>query len=216
MMEEVNTNTINSVENKIIITIIGKRYSGKTTLLNSLIFPEIVNNNNYISTFGYDIRFLPINKNTLIKFYDLGEIELQPNEKVIQSMSWQSQYVIYLIDPKIKESMSYLGIFEEVFKDNKKIIVFNKIDKIQDINIFNQDKSVQDFIKKYDIKNLFYVNSFDANSIMNFKNALFDLIQRDMNNNAFNNINNKENNNNMVLYHTPIINFSKKLNIKEL
>ena len=215
MMEE-EVNTINSVENKIIITIIGKRYSGKTTLLNSLIFPEIVNNNNYISTFGYDIRFLPINKNTLIKFYDLGEIELQPNEKVIQSMSWQSQYVIYLIDPKIKESMHYLGIFEEVFKDNKKIIVFNKIDQIQDINIFNQDKSVQDFIKKYDIKNLFYVNSFDANSIMNFKNALFDLIQRDMNNNAFDNINNKELNNNLVLYHNPIINFSKKLNIKEL
>ena len=26
--------------------------------------------------------------------------QLQPNEKVIQSMSWQSQYVIYLIDPK--------------------------------------------------------------------------------------------------------------------
>mgnify|MGYP002627384489 CR=1 FL=1 len=214
MMEEVKT--INSVQNKIIITIVGKRFSGKTTLLNSLIFPEIINNNNYSRTFGYDIRFLPINNDTLIKFYDLGEIELQPNEKVIQSMSWQSQYVIYLIDPKIKESLRYLSIFEEVFKDNIKIIVFNKIDQIQDINIFNQDKSVQDFIKKYNIKNIFNVNSFDANSVMNFKNSLFNLIQEDMNNNVFNNINNKEINDNPFLYHNPIIDFSKKINYKDL
>ena len=214
MMEEVKT--INSVKNKIIITIVGKRFSGKTTLLNSLIFPEIINNNNYSRTFGYDIRFLPINNDTLIKFYDLGEIELQPNEKVIQSMSWQSQYVIYLIDPKIKESLRYLSIFEEVFKDNIKIIVFNKIDQIQDINIFNQDKSVQDFIKKYNIKNIFNVNSFDANSVMNFKNSLFNLIQEDMNNNVFNNINNKEINDNPFLYHNPIIDFSKKINYKDL
>ena len=214
MMEEVKT--INSVQNKIIITIVGKRFSGKTTLLNSLIFPEIINNNNYSRTFGYDIRFLPINNDTLIKFYDLGEIELQPNEKVIQSMSWQSQYVIYLIDPKIKESLRYLSIFEEVFKDNIKIIVFNKIDQIQDINIFNQDKSVQDFIKKHNIKNIFNVNSFDANSVMNFKNSLFNLIQEDMNNNVFNNINNKEINDNPFLYHNPIIDFSKKINYKDL
>ena len=214
MMEEVKT--INSVQNKIIITIVGKRFSGKTTLLNSLIFPEIINNNNYSRTFGYDIRFLPINNDTLIKFYDLGEIELQPNEKVIQSMSWQSQYVIYLIDPKIKESLRYLSIFEEVFKDNIKIIVFNKIDQIQDINIFNQDKSVQDFIKKYNIKNIFNVNSFDANSVRNFKNSLFNLIQEDMSNNVFNNINNKEINDNPFLYHNPIIDFSKKINYKDL
>ena len=214
MMEEVKT--INSVQNKIIITIVGKRFSGKTTLLNSLIFPEIINNNNYSRTFGYDIRFLPINDDTLIKFYDLGEIELQPNEKVIQSMSWQSQYVIYLIDPKIKESLRYLSIFEEVFKDNIKIIVFNKIDQIQDINIFNQDKNVQDFIKKYNIKNIFNVNSFDANSVMNFKNSLFNLIQEDMNNNVFNNTNNKEINDNPFLYHNPIIDFSKKINYKDL
>ena len=214
MMEEVKA--INSVQNKIIITIVGKRFSGKTTLLNSLIFPEIINNNNYSRTFGYDIRFLPINNDTLIKFYDLGEIELQPNEKVIQSMSWQSQYVIYLIAPKIKESLRYLSIFEEVFKDNIKIIVFNKIDQIQDINIFNQDKSVQDFIKKYNIKNIFNVNSFDANSVMNFKNSLFNLIQEDMNNNVFNNINNKEINDNPFLYHNPIIDFSKKINYKDL
>ena len=206
---------IKSIKNKIIITIIGKRFSGKTTLLNSLIFPEIINNDNYIRTLGYDIRFLPINDNTLIKFYDIGEIELEPNEKVIQSMAWQSQYVIYLIDPKIRESIYYLNIFEEVFKDNQKIIVFNKIDQIENKNMFVQNQGIKDFIKKYNIKNLFYVNSLDANSINNFKSAMFDLIQRDINNRLFNNINKEVFNENLVLYHRPAIDFTKKINYKD-
>ena len=206
--------TIKSVRNKIIITVIGKRFSGKTTLLNSLIFPEIIKDNTYIMTCGYDIRFLPINDNLLIKFYDIGEIELQPNESNIQSMSWQSQYVLYLIDPNIKESMRYIGVFEDVFKENKKIIVFNKIDQIQDINIFNQNKSVQDFIKKYNIKDFFYVNSFDPKSIGDFKNSLFNLIREDIVNKAINNIRNEGLNDNPVLYHNPMLNFNKKINYK--
>ncbi len=208
--------TIKSVRNKIIITLIGKRYSGKTTLLNSLIFPEIIKNNNYIITYGYDIRFLPINDTILIKFYDIGEIELQPNENIIQSMSWQSHYVLYLIDPKIKESMQYISIFEEVFKDNKKIIVFNKMDQVQNNNIFTENKNIQDFINKYNINNLFYVNSLDANSINNFKNALFNLIRGDIINKAFNNMNNEIINENLILYHKPVVDFSKKINIKNM
>ena len=208
--------TIKSVKTQIIITIVGKRFSGKTTLLNSLIFPQILDRDDYTMTFGYDIRFLPINDNILIKFYDLGEIELQSNEKVIQSMSWQSNYVIYLIDVKIKESMKYINIFEDVFKDNKKIIIFNKIDQIQDIDIFSQNKNIQDFISKYDIKNLFYINSKDSNSINNFKTSFFDLIQTDISNKVFNNINNQDINNNLILYHRPEIDFSKKINLKNM
>ena len=206
--------TIKSVRNKITITLIGKRFSGKTTLLNSLIFPEIIKNNNYVITYGCDIRFLPINDTILIKFYDIGEIELQPNENIIQSMSWQSHYVIYLIDPKIKESLKYLAIFEEVFKDNKKILVFNKMDQVQDNNLFTQDKNIQDFINKYKINNIFYVNSLDTNSINTFKNALFNLIREDIINRAFNNMNNEIINENLILYHKPVINFSKKINLK--
>ena len=122
-------------------------------------------------------------------------------------MSWQTHYVLYLIDPKIKESLSYINIFEDVFQKNEKVIVFNKIDTVQDRNIFTQEKSVQDFIKKYDIKNLFYVNSFDSNSINNFKNDLFTLIQNDIKNKSFKEIENNNFNNNPVLYHKPNINF---------
>ena len=212
-MEEVKT--IRTVKNKIIIALIGRRYSGKTTLLNSLIFPEIINNQNYIMTSGYDLRFLPINDNILIKFYDIGEMELQPNENIFQKLSWQAHYVIYLIDSKIKESLRYIAIFDEVFKKNKHIIVFNKIDQVQDKNIFNQDKSIQDFIKKYDIKHIYYVNSLDSGSVNNFKTSLFDLIKGDIINKVFDNINNEYFNDNLVLYHKPSLDFSKKINVKK-
>ena len=66
--------SIREIPNKITITVIGNRYSGKTTLLNSLIFPQIINNNNYTKTYGYDIRFLQINDNTIIKFFDIGDL----------------------------------------------------------------------------------------------------------------------------------------------
>ena len=131
-------------------------------------------------------------------------------------MSWQSHYVLYLIDPKIKESMQYISIFEEVFKDNKKIIVFNKMDQVQNNNIFTENKNIQDFINKYNINNLFYVNSLDANSINNFKNALFNLIRGDIINKAFNNMNNEIINENLILYHKPVVDFSKKINIKNM
>ena len=75
-------------------------------------------------------------------------------------MSWQSQYVIYLIDPKIKESLRYLSIFEEVFKDNIKIIVFNKIDQIQDINNYAIDNPLLYSDDKININYLENKNEF--------------------------------------------------------
>ena len=54
-MEEIKT--INEIPNKITITVIGNRCSGKTTLLNSLIFPEIINYKYII----FKILFININ-----------------------------------------------------------------------------------------------------------------------------------------------------------
>ena len=65
------------------------------------------------------------------------------------------------------------------------------MDQVQNNNIFTENKNIQDFINKYNINNLFYVNSLDANSINNFKNALFNLIRGDIINKAFNNMNNE-------------------------
>ena len=202
---------IKEVPNKITITVIGNRYSGKTTLLNSLIFPQIVNNNNYIRTYGYDIRFLQINDNILIKLFDIGDLELESNEGVFQSMSWYSHYVIYLIEPKIKESLQYIETFEDVFKKNNIILIFNKIDQVPNNNYFLNDRNVQKFIEKFNINKIFYVNSIDQNSVNNLKKELFDLIQLDIFNKIFTNIRQDDFNQNPVLFHKPIIDRSKRI-----
>ncbi len=203
--------SIREIPNKITITVIGNRYSGKTTLLNSLIFPQIINNNNYTRTYGYDIRFLQINDNTIIKFFDIGDLELEPNENVFQSMSWYSHYVMYIIEPKIKESLQYLDIFEDVFKKNNIILVFNKIDQVKEQNYFKNNKDVQKFIQKYDIKNIFYVNATYENSVKDFKEYLFNLIQNDIFNKIFKNIHYDDFNKNPILFHKAVIDRSQKI-----
>ena len=203
--------TIKEIPNKVTITVIGNRFSGKTTLLNSLIFPKIIKNNNYIRTYGYDIRFLPINDNTIIKLFDIGDLEVESNEKVFQSMAWYSHYVMYLIEPKIKESLQYIEMFEDVFKKNQKILVFNKIDQVNDKNYFLNDKDVQNFIQKFNIKNIFYVNSIEENSVNNFKNEFFNLIQLDSYNKIFPNIRPDDFNYSPVLFHRTVVERSKKI-----
>ena len=203
--------TIKEIPNKVTITVIGNRFSGKTTLLNSLIFPKIIKNNNYIRTYGYDIRFLPINDNTIIKLFDIGDLEVESNEKIFQSMAWYSHYVMYLIEPKIKESLQYIEMFEDVFKKNQKILVFNKIDQVNDKNYFLNDKDVQNFIQKFNIKNIFYVNSIEENSVNNFKNEFFNLIQLDLYNKIFPNIRPDDFNYNPVLFHRTVVERSKKI-----
>jgi len=208
-MEEIKT--INEIPNKITITVIGARSSGKTTLLNSLIFPQILINNRYIRTFGYDIRFLPINDNIIIKFFDIGDVELESNEEVFQSMSWYSHYVIYIIDANIKESLKYIDIFEDVFKKNKIILIFNKFDQVKDQNYYINHKDVQKFVQKHKINNIFYVNSIEANSVSNFKKELFNIIQNDLFNKIFTNIKPDDFNKNPILFHRTVIERSKKI-----
>ena len=203
--------TIKDIPNKITITVIGKRDSGKTTLLNSLIFPQIINNNNYVITYGYDIRFFQINDSFLIKFFDIGSLEIETNVNVFQSMSLSSHYVIYIIDPKIKESLEYIQYFEEYFKKNQIILIFNKIDQIPEQNSFMNNKNIQIFIQKYNIKNIFYVNSMDVHSINNLKTNLFNLIQKDLTNNTFQQIKNDDFNINPILFHRTIIERSKRI-----
>ena len=203
--------TIKDIPNKITITVIGKRDSGKTTLLNSLIFPQIINNNNYVITYGYDIRFFQINDSFLIKFFDIGSLEIETNVNVFQSMSLSSHYVIYIIDPKIKESLEYIQFFEEYFKKNQIILIFNKIDQIPEQNSFMNNKNIQIFIQKYNIKNIFYVNSMDVHSINNLKTNLFNLIQKDLTNNTFQQIKNDDFNINPILFHKTIVDRSKRI-----
>ena len=201
---------INEIPNKITIAVIGNRFSGKTTLLNSLIFPQILITN-YIRTYGYDLRFLQINDDIIIKFFDIGDLEIEKNENVFQEISWFSHYVLYFIDKKIKESLEYISIFEDVFKKNQKILVFNKIDQVFDLNFFNNNKDVEKFIKKNNIKNIFYVNSTNEDSVKEFKNKLFQIIQNDIVNKIFKDIKIEDFGKNPTLYHEVIVDRSNRI-----
>ena len=203
--------TINEIPNKITITVIGARSTGKTTLLNSLIFPQIIVNDRYIRTYGYDIRFLSINDNIIIKFFDIGDVELEKNEDVFNSMAWYSHYVIYLIDPNIKESLKYIDIFEDPFKKNKIILVFSKFDQVNDQNYYINNMDVKKFIQRHNITNIFYVNSIDENSVKNFKKELFEIIQNDLFNKIFTNIKYDDFNKNPILFHRALVERSKKI-----
>ena len=208
-MEDVKI--INEVPNKITITVIGNRFCGKTTLLNSLIFPKIVVSSNYIRTYGYDIRFLQINDNNIIKLFDIGDLDVEHNENVFQELSWYSHYILYIIDPKIDECLKYINIFEDVFKKNEKILIFNKIDQVENNDDFNSNAKIQKFINKYNIKNIFYVNSLNKDSVDDFKNKLFKLIQDDIFNKIFKGIKEEDFEKNPILFHKEIIERSKKI-----
>ena len=130
---------------------------------------------------------------------------------MFQSLSWYSNYVMYLIDPKIKESLNYLEIFEDAFKKNQIILIFNKIDQAPNKEFFMNDRDIKKFIQKFNIKNIFYVNSIDKDSINNFKKQLFDLIQNDIFNKIFTNIKPDDFNNNPVLFHRAVVDRSKKI-----
>lgn len=175
---------IKDYKNRITITVIGNRFSGKTTLLNNLIFPTLIQREDYVRTNGYDIRFLTTdkNENLIIKFFDIGDLDINKNESVFQSMSWYSHYIIYIIDPKMKESLEYISIFEDVFRENNKILIFTKLDKVDNnIDNFFKENSVSKFIKENNITNIFFVNSFDVASINKLKTDLINIIVRDIN-----------------------------------
>ena len=207
-MEELKP--INQIPNKITITVIGNRCCGKTTLLNSLIFPEIIISK-YIRTYGYDIRFLQINDNNIIKLFDIGDLDVEHNENVFQELSWYSHYILYIIDPKIDECLKYINIFEDVFKKNEKILIFNKIDQVENNDDFNSNAKIQKFINKYNIINIFYVNSLNKDSVDDFKNKLFKLIQDDIFNKIFKGIKEEDFEKNPILFHKEIIERSKKI-----
>ena len=188
MLKMGDSKLIKDYQYKITITVIGNRASGKTSLLNGLIYPTVIQKNAYIPSTGLDVRFLSLSKNIIVKFFDIGDLDINKNEKVFQSLSWYSHYIIYIIDPKIKESLDYISIFEAVFKQNMKILIFTKIDQIQNNkNFYLNDSTIVKFIKDNNIENIFYVSSFDFGSVNKLKNDLFILISKGINNRNYSN-----------------------------
>ena len=115
-----------SVIKKSIICFFGKNFSGKTTIINSLIFPTIIKQTKYIKTLSYDLRFL-ISDNLLIKIFDLGNFDINSNMKNLEIIFNNSQMIFYVIDASNIETINYIKLFTKLF-DKNLYLILNKIE----------------------------------------------------------------------------------------
>ena len=166
-----------SVIKKSIIRFFGKSFSGKTTIINSLIFPTIIKQTKYIKTLSYDLRFL-ISDNLLIKIFDLGNFDINSNVKNLNEIFNNSQMIFYVIDASNLETINYIKIFTKLF-DKNLYLILNKIDKEDAINKNNQE--IKNLNDKYSFKNIFEISSLNENNIKNLKNFIIS----EINNNNF-------------------------------
>jgi len=166
-----------SVIKKSIICFFGKSFSGKTTIINSLIFPTIIKQTKYIKTLSYDLRFL-ISDNLLIKIFDLGNFDINSNIKNLDEIFNNSQMIFYVIDASNLETINYIKIFTKLF-DKNLYLILNKIDKEDAINKNNQE--IKNLNDKYSFKNIFEISSTNENNIQNLKNFIIS----EINNNNF-------------------------------
>ena len=166
-----------SVIKKSIICFFGKSFSGKTTIINSLIFPTIIKQTKYIKTLSYDLRFL-ISDNLLIKIFDLGNFDINSNTKNLDEIFNNSQMIFYVIDASNLETINYIKIFTKLF-DKNLYLILNKIDKEDAINKNNQE--IKNLNDKYSFKNIFEISSTNENNIQNLKNFIIS----EINNNNF-------------------------------
>ena len=166
-----------SVIKKSIICFFGKSFSGKTTIINSLIFPTIIKQTKYIKTLSYDLRFL-ISDNLLIKIFDLGNFDINSNIKNLDEIFNNSQMIFYVIDASNIETINYIKLFTKLF-DKNLYLILNKIDKEDAINKNNQE--IKNLNDKYSFKNIFEISSTNENNIQNLKNFIIS----EINNNNF-------------------------------
>lgn len=166
-----------SVIKKSIICFFGKSFSGKTTIINSLIFPTIIKQTKYIKTLSYDLRYL-ISDNLLIKIFDLGNFDINSNIKNLDEIFNNSKMIFYVIDASNLETINYIKIFTKLF-DKNLYLILNKIDKEDAINKNNQE--IKNLNDKYSFKNIFEISSTNENNIQNLKNFIIS----EINNNNF-------------------------------
>ena len=163
-----------SVIKKSIICFFGKSFSGKTTIINSLIFPTIIKQTKYIKTLSYDLRFL-ISDNLLIKIFDLGNFDINSNMKNLEIIFNNSQMIFYVIDASNIETINYIKLFTKLF-DKNLYLILNKIDKEDAINKNNQE--IKNLNDKYSFKNIFEISSTNENNIQNLKNFIISEINK--------------------------------------
>ena len=178
---EINTNNLFKPKiKKSIICFFGRSFSGKTTIINSLIFPTIIKQTNYIKTLSYDLRYL-ITDNLLVKIFDLGNFDFDSNVKNLNVIFNNSLMIFYVIDASKILSINFIDKFTNLVGKNLYLIL-NKIDEEDAINKKNPE--IKKLNEKFNFKNIFEISSTNSNNINNLKNFILSEIN---NNNFFTN-----------------------------
>ena len=120
--------------NKLNILFLGDRKTGKTSLLNSLIFPsDTPISHKYIRTLGIDERYWQISPSLLLKIYDIGYYEHKHNETLLQSIIPSCHIICFIIEAHqthIDKSLlsQYTSLLNTANTSVTKVIVFTKDD----------------------------------------------------------------------------------------
>ncbi|WGH26689.1 MAG: GTPase HflX [Candidatus Shikimatogenerans bostrichidophilus] len=143
--------------NIINITLIGYTNVGKSTIISKLTNTNLIINNNYFTTLDTKVNFFIFKKKKFIIIDTIGLIRKIPTQLIESFRSTilelkNSNIILYILDitsNNIIDILIYKVKFLLKLKiiKKKKIIIFNKIDKIKNFNI------------KY-IKNIFFKNNF--------------------------------------------------------
>ena len=117
-MKNVISDIVQSVvvppKKKIAITVIGDSSVGKTSILNSLIFDDINENEKQAKTIGIDRRYWRMNNDILIKFYEVGHFDNIHNEGTFINLSNFSLLIILVVDYSSPSSAQSLIYYEKM------------------------------------------------------------------------------------------------------
>ena len=122
--------------NKLNILFLGDRKTGKTSLLNSLIFTSNTPlSHKYIKTLGIDERYWQISPSLLLKIYDIGYYEHKHNETLLQSIIPSCSVICFIIEAHqthIDKSLlfQYKSLLNTANTSITKVIVFTKDDSL--------------------------------------------------------------------------------------
>jgi GTPase SAR1 family protein len=122
--------------NKLNILFLGERKTGKTSLLNSLIFTsDTPLPHKYIRTLGIDERYWQISPSLLLKIYDIGYYERKHNETLLQSIIPSCNVICFIIEAHqthIDKSLlfQYKSLLNSANTSITKVIVFTKDDNL--------------------------------------------------------------------------------------
>ena len=176
--------------NKLNIIFIGDRKSGKTSLLNSLIFPpDTPLTHKYIRTLGIDERYWQLSASLLLKIYDIGYYEQRNNETLLQSIIPSCNIICFIVEAHqthIGQSvlLQYKSLLNFANADITKALVFTKDDSLSFEPQLTSHPLLTSFEPQIPLHKAFSVSAFNKASLQLFKDNFTQMIMNLIDSNA--------------------------------